>query len=105
MIENTDYELVPCKNDDKAWNMRFLKGDYVETVVSIGTIKINEEVLDEKDDHTLSFDFQIVYSPDEDLTSEDTDLQDYVGKIILNVIEEQIKREDELSENRLDNSS
>ena len=58
LIENDHYELVPSKESDDAWNIRFLKGDYVESVVSIGTIKVGEEIPG-GDDHQLTFDFNV----------------------------------------------
>ena len=42
MIELEDYELVPSAEDEQAWNVRILKGDYTETVLRFGTISINE---------------------------------------------------------------
>jgi hypothetical protein len=97
LIENDHYELVPSKESDNAWNIRFLKGDYVESVVSIGTIKVGEEIPG-GDDHQLTFDFNVSYSPDDTLTEDDEDFQEYVGKILLHIIEDSIKR----SENKVD---
>tara|TARA_B100001093_G_scaffold496868_1_gene543090 strand:- start:281 stop:589 length:309 start_codon:yes stop_codon:yes gene_type:complete len=93
MIENTDYELVPAANNEQAWNVRFLTGDYIETVVSIGTLTVNEEPMDDTDDHSLSFNFSLIYSPDDTLTSDDEDLQDAVGSVILHIIEKSIARD------------
>jgi hypothetical protein len=93
MIENTDYELVPAAGNEQAWNVRFLTGDYIETVVSIGTLTVNEEPMDDTDDHSLSFNFSLIYSPDDTLTSDDEDLQDAVGSVILHIIEKSIARD------------
>ena len=97
LIENDHYELIPSKESDEAWDIRFLKGEYVESVVSIGTIKVGEEVAG-GDGNRLTFDFNISYSPDDTLTEDDEDFQEYVGKILLHIIEDSIKR----SENKVD---
>lgn len=76
--ELVDYELVPA--DEDGWNVRILKGDYIESVISFGQIKVAEE-----EDH-MKFDFTLEYSPDEDLTVEDLDFQKYVGKILESIM-------------------
>ena len=38
--ENIDYELIPSSTDDDHWNVRFLTGDYVETVIAYGKISL-----------------------------------------------------------------
>lgn len=93
MKENIDYELVSSKDGDNSWNIRFLTGLYIETVVRIGTIKINDEPPEDNGDHHMSFDFNLIYSPDAGLTSEDVDLQDVVGDTILSIIERSIAKE------------
>jgi len=92
MKETVDYELVPNKDDDNAWNIRFLTGEFTETVVLIGTIKIGEETDDGSGDHHLTFSYDIVYSPDESLTPENETLQDIVGDILLEIITKHAER-------------
>ena len=55
-IENVDYELIPVgeKSNEMAWNVRILTGDFLETVISYGTIKLDAE------DDTLKFSFTVV---------------------------------------------
>ena len=38
--ENVHYELVPGNTDH--WDIRVLKGDYIETVFNFGAIKVTE---------------------------------------------------------------
>lgn len=82
--ENEDYELIP--GDDDHWHIRIKKDHYIESVISFGKIKINE------DDDRLHFDFTLHYSPDEDLTVEDIDLQRYAGKILESLIMNNLER-------------
>jgi hypothetical protein len=89
--ENVDYELVPSENhDDQAWNVRFLSGDYTETVIQYGAIKLIGEN-QEKDDATeMSFNFDVVSSPDPDLSASDISLQNHAGDVLLDIIEQAI---------------
>lgn len=77
LIENQDYELVPSGND--AWHVRFLTGDYVETVIQYGKLTINNE--------NLTFDFEVVSSPDLSVTDQDIGLQRVAGEVLLSVLE------------------
>ena len=36
--ENVDYVLTPLKDNEDAWGVRFLTGDYIETVVQYNAI-------------------------------------------------------------------
>lgn len=80
--ETVDYQLIP--NVDKTvetWDIRILTGDFVETVFQFGKIKVNE------DNESLSFNFEIVSSPNPDLKEEDYDFQRHVGKILYSILE------------------
>ena len=79
MKENTDYEIIPDMNDDKAWNVRILKGAFTETVIKYGVVKFNSE--------DILFNFDIISSPDKDLTSEDVDLQKCAAGMLENIID------------------
>jgi hypothetical protein len=81
VIENVDYQMIPSAVDDKQWNMRILKGDFVETVIAFDKI-----YLDEKEDK-LKFTFNILFTPDPDLNIENIGLQLYAGSILYNLIE------------------
>lgn len=83
LVELKDYELVPAPEDDQAWAVRVLSGDYIETILRFGTIKANKGV--------LNFDFAVVSSPDPDLTTEDTDLQEYAGDLLQAIIRDGIE--------------
>ena len=37
-IENKDYEFIPGSHDD--WKIRFLSGDFIESVIKFGTIRM-----------------------------------------------------------------
>jgi len=76
--ENKGYELIPGNNEH--WHIRIKTGEYIESVISFGSIKVNEESLE------MNFDFTLHYSPDDDLSVDDTDLQKYAGKILESVL-------------------
>ena len=75
--ENVDYELIPGDNDH--WHIRIKTGEYIETVMSFGSIRV-------KDDEMINFDFALHSSPDPELTVDDVDFQKYAGKILESVI-------------------
>ena len=76
--ENKDYELIP--GNDEHWHIRIKTGEYIESVISFGSIKVNEESLE------MNFDFTLHYSPDDDLSVDNVDLQKYAGKILESVL-------------------
>jgi hypothetical protein len=81
MIENIDYQMIPSVVDEAHWNIRILKGEFVETVIAFDKI-----YLDKKADK-LKFTFNILFTPDPDLTIENTGLQLHAGSILYNLIE------------------
>jgi len=78
--ENIDYELIPSPDKNDYWDIRIKKGDFIESIINFGRIKV-----DEKND-CLNFDFTLRYSPDPDLSSTNLELQRYVGKILESVL-------------------
>lgn len=65
--ENIDYELIPSEGEN--WDIRVLSGEYTETVLKFGELKVAD------DEEHMSFNFDVVSSPDESLTAEDDGLQ------------------------------
>ena len=76
--ENKDYELIPGNHEH--WHIRIKTGEYIESVISFGSIKVNEESME------MNFDFTLHYSPDDDLSVDNVDLQKYAGKILESVL-------------------
>lgn len=85
MIENTDYELVPLKEQEDAWGIRIMTGQFVETVIAFGNVSFNKVK-----DH-LQYNFAIIESPDSELTSESEELQEVASKILESIISEGVK--------------
>ena len=77
-LENKEYELIP--GDDDHWHIRIKEGEFIESVVSFGSIKMSE--VDDK----LSFNFFLHSSPDPDLTVDNVELQRVMGKILESVL-------------------
>ena len=88
MEENVDYELIPSSDKNDFWNIRILTGEFVETVINFGAIKVAE------DGEHLNFDFSVHYSPVGD-SADNVDLQSTAGAILLSIIENSIKETDE----------
>ena len=82
MIEDVDFQVIPSGKDESQWDIRILKGEFVETVIAF-----NKITLDEKNQE-LRFTFDIVFTPDPDLTTENTGLQTFAGSILYNLIEQ-----------------
>jgi hypothetical protein len=91
--ENVDYELVPSEIAEDAWSVRFLTGNYTETVVQFGAIRFNDKDVND-DGVAMSFNFDIVSTPDESLVVEDISLQKYAGDILLAIIENAISKDE-----------
>lgn len=90
LSENVDYEFIPASNDPQSWSIRILTGDFLETVIEYGTIRLDGT----DEDPLLSFDFKVISSPYEDLSSENEYLQDHVGEILLSIIETGIENKE-----------
>lgn len=87
MKEDVDYALVPAEVDnEQAWEIRILTGEFVETVIRYGNIEIDGK------NEQLKFNFMIVHSADEDLTEQNVDLQHTAGDILRDLIENHIER-------------
>tara|TARA_Y100000022_G_C12925316_1_gene229091 strand:+ start:126 stop:422 length:297 start_codon:yes stop_codon:yes gene_type:complete len=91
MKENIDYEIVPSHEDEQAWNVRILKGQFTETVIRYGVIKFNEIP------QNMSFNFTVISSPDSELTHENFELQDFAGAMLEKIIAQGIKDGDVLT--------
>ena len=74
--ENKHYEIIPDKEDDQAWNVRILSGMFTETVLKYGVVKFNGKKKD------MTFNFDIVYTPDNELTVSDLKLQEFAGTML-----------------------
>ena len=74
--ENKHYEIIPDKGDDQAWNVRILSGMFTETVLKYGVVKFNGKKKD------MTFNFDIVYAPDTELTVSDLKLQEFAGVML-----------------------
>lgn len=93
--ENKTYELIPLEDHEQDWGIRILEGTYNETVIKYGAITFNEDDENIPDDQaSMSFEFTVMSSPDEDLTSEDPDLQQFCGKLLEAIIIRAIEKEE-----------
>ena len=84
--EDIDYELTPAEDveNEQAWDVRVLRGPFTETVIRFGNIALNEK------QGCLNFNFMIISTPDETLTEDREDLQQFVGDILESVLENAI---------------
>ena len=78
LVENKDYEIIPDKGDEQAWNVRVLSGLYTETVLKYGVVKFNGKGKEKY----MSFNFDIIYTPDTELTKESVELQNFAGLML-----------------------
>lgn len=83
MIEGVDYELTPSGTGEveQAWDVRVLRGDFVETVLRFGNISFDG------DNDCIKFNFVIVSSPS-DTNEDDPDMQEVAGAILETILEE-----------------
>lgn len=86
MKENIDYKLIPADVDnEQAWEIRILTGEFVETVIRYGNVSIDGPA------DCIKFSFLVSSSPIEDLTAEDQNLQITAGNILGDIIENQLE--------------
>ena len=81
--DGVDYELIPVEyvDNEAAWDIRILRGEFTESVLRYGTIKFDGE----RD--CLTFDFRVVSTPDPDLDSTNEDLQVFAGAVLEDILE------------------
>ena len=82
LVEDKHYQIIPDKGDDQAWNVRILSGTFTETVLKFGVVKLNGKGKDKY----MSFNFDIVYTPDTELTKENKKLQEFAGILLEQVM-------------------
>jgi hypothetical protein len=82
LVEDRHYQIIPDKGDDQAWNVRLLSGPYTETVLKYGVVKFNGK----GEKKYMSFNFDIVYSPDTELKKENIELQEFAGNLLEQVM-------------------
>lgn len=95
--EGLDYELIPSKElleAEQAWDVRILRGDFVETIVRFGNIQVDGK------NGQMHFNFTVIETPIEDLTPDSVELQNEVGSILHSVLESAIAK-DELQMNEV----
>lgn len=85
LVELKDYELIPDSKNNELWNVRILSGQYTETVLKFGTISFNRA-----GKNTLSYNFDLVYSPDSELSVDNIELQEYAGILLEAIIRDGI---------------
>ena len=84
LSEGIHYEIIPQADDTRGWDVRLLE-EYPETVIRYGNV-----AFDGKRD-ALTFNYEIVSSPDPDLEVEtNLTFQEYCGRILSNIIEQSI---------------
>ena len=84
LSEGVHYEIIPQVDDTRGWDVRLLE-EYPETVIRYGNV-----AFDGKRD-ALTFNYEIVSSPDPDLEIENNlTFQEYCGKILSSIIDKSI---------------
>jgi hypothetical protein len=89
--ENIDYEMIPGEGEN--WDIRILTGEFTETVINFKQLQVSE------DGEHLTFNFNIISTPDEDLDAEtNTDLQNTAAMVLSNILENSVTRENNKSD-------
>ena len=84
LSEGVHYEIIPQTDDIRGWDVRLLE-EYPETVIRYGNV-----AFDGKRD-ALTFNYEIVSSPDPDLEVEtNLTFQEYCGRILSSIIDKSI---------------
>jgi hypothetical protein len=81
--ENVDYEMIPGEGEN--WDIRILTGEFVETVINFKQLRVTD------DGEHLSFNFEIVTTPDPELNADtNIDLQNHAGMILSSILENSV---------------
>ena len=101
LVENKDYEIIPDKGDEQAWNVRVLSGLYTETVLKYGVVKFNGKGKEKY----MSFNFDIIYTPDTELTKESVELQEFAGLMLEQIMAKGIEEGNVMTRDVKDNNA
>lgn len=85
MNEEISYEMIPIESDPDAWAIRITSGEFIETVIMFGAIAFNQVK-----DH-MTFNFEVVSSPNDQAVKENEELQQMAGNILSDIIAEGVK--------------
>tara|TARA_B100000424_G_scaffold14633_1_gene10733 strand:- start:692 stop:994 length:303 start_codon:yes stop_codon:yes gene_type:complete len=85
LTENKHYEIIPDKADQQAWNVRILSGTFTETVLKYGVVKFDGKK------KNMTFNFDIVYTPDTELDVSNLKLQEFAGIMLEQIMANGIK--------------
>lgn len=89
LVENKDYQHVPViRDNEEAWDIRILEGEFVETVFYFDKLQVAD------DGEHIKFNFHIVSTPNPDLTVDDLGLQEYVGMVLYDILQNALVSED-----------
>lgn len=89
--ENIDYEMIPGEGEN--WDIRILTGEFIETVINFKKIQVSD------DGEHLTFNFNIISTPEEDLDVEtNTDLQNTAAMVLSSILENSVMRENNKSD-------
>ena len=94
LSEGVDYELIPSPENEQSWWIRVLTGPYVETVIQFGAISINGP------EEAINYNFEIIETPDDSLTPDDENFQQFTGLVLHDVIEMAIMRDELITNER-----
>lgn len=82
-----EYDIIPGEDANSAtWDIRILEGMYTETVIRYNNIMISEETDPETGDGFLKFDYNIISSPQDDLTEDDPGLVEVVQNVMESIL-------------------
>lgn len=97
MKEGVDYILEEETNPGEGemeFNIRFLKGEYVETIIGFKNLTVKDDPND-PDEYLLAFDYAIKSTPDTDLTEENKGLQTACGDVLYTLMTEAVRVKEE----------
>ena len=83
LVETEDYTLIPVEGHAQAWDVRLETGPYPETVIRFGPISLDGKTTD---DVIMHYRFDIMSTPAEGLTTDDIDLQEFVGDVLFTIV-------------------
>lgn len=89
-----NYELTDKNSDSGLAVIRITEGEFKNVEFAFGKISFHED--DEEDNCKLTFDFEVTTPPKEKTCQEVEsvlELQDTIGKILINILEEQVENE------------
>ena len=99
-----DYQMINFREDSHT-SFKIINGPYSGTIITYGRVGLTEPTSGDIDEAKLSFEYTIEETPLKESEIDTSDLHEYLGDMLIRIIEESLERKAKIGKmNANDNS-